>query len=82
MNKKHAKGTRTIIDLIESQIIKDVMEAEFQIAEEQCIELKWSCFLGQVSGFAKMHRFSDHAAFRISAWSKYAAFGVRLSRAL
>ena len=44
--------------------------------------MKWSCFLGQVSGFAKMHRVSVHAAFRISAWVKYAVSGVRLSSAV
>lgn len=33
MNDKHAKGTRTIIDTINSQILKDIVEAEFQILE-------------------------------------------------
>ena len=44
--------------------------------------LKWSCFFGQVCGLAKMYLFYVHAAFRISACSKYAASGVRLSRAV
>ncbi|WP_147434173.1 hypothetical protein, partial [Roseinatronobacter ekhonensis] len=43
--------------------------------------LKWSCFLGQVCGLSKMHQIYVHAAFRISACSKYAASGVRLSSA-
>ena len=44
--------------------------------------VKWSCFLGQVCGLAKMHLVSVHAAFSISAWPKYAVSGVRLSRAV
>ena len=44
--------------------------------------LKWSCFLGQVCGLAKVHLVYVHAAFRISAWVKYAMSGVRLSRAV
>ena len=44
--------------------------------------LKWSCFLGQVCGLAKMHLVYVHAAFRVSLCSKYAASGVRLSRAV
>ena len=45
-------------------------------------EMKWSCFLGQVCGLAKMHLVCVHAAFRVSAWPKYAMSGVRLSRAV
>jgi len=45
-------------------------------------KLKWSCILGQFCGSAKMHRVCNHAAFRISALSKYAASGVRLSSAV
>ena len=45
-------------------------------------QVKWSCFLGQVCGFAKMHLVYVHAAFRVSLWPKYAASGVRLSRAV
>jgi hypothetical protein len=45
-------------------------------------QLKWSCFLGQVCGLAKMHLVCVHAAFRISAWVKYAVSGVRLSSAV
>jgi len=45
-------------------------------------ELKWSCFLGQVCGLAKMHLVCVHAAFCISAWVKYAVSGVRLSSAV
>ncbi len=44
--------------------------------------MKWSYFLGQVFGSAKMHLVCVHAAFRISAWVKYAVSGVRLSRAV
>ncbi len=44
--------------------------------------LKWSYFLGQVCGLAKMHLVYVHAAFRVSPWLKYAASGVRLSRAV
>ena len=44
--------------------------------------LKWSCFSGQVYGSAKMHLVYVHAAFRVSACWKYAASGVRLSRAV
>jgi hypothetical protein len=44
--------------------------------------LKWFCFLGQVCGLAKMYQVSVHAAFRISAWVKYAMSCVRLSRAV
>ena len=45
-------------------------------------QMKWSCFLGQVCGLAKMHLVCVHAAFRISAWVKYAVSGVRLSSAV
>jgi hypothetical protein len=45
-------------------------------------DVKWSCFLGQFYGFAKMHLVYVHAAFRVSLCSKYAASGVRLSRAV
>ena len=45
-------------------------------------KLKWSCFLGQFCGFAKMHQVCIHAAFRASVWMKYAMSGVRLSRAV
>lgn len=44
--------------------------------------VKRSCFLGQVCGSAKMHLVCVHAAFRISAWVKYAVSGVRLSSAV
>ena len=44
--------------------------------------VKWSCFLGQVCGLAKMYPVSVHAAFRVSAWPKYAMSGMRLSRAV
>jgi hypothetical protein len=44
--------------------------------------LKCSCFLGQFCGLAKMHLVSVYAAFRVSAWPKYAMSGVRLSRAV
>ena len=44
--------------------------------------MKWSCFLGQFCGLAKMHQVGFHAAVRISAWLKYAASGVRLSSAV
>ena len=44
--------------------------------------LKWSCFLGQVCGLAKMYQVSVHPAFRISTWTKYAASGVLLSSAV
>ena len=44
--------------------------------------VKWSYFLGQLCGFAKVHLVYVHAAFRIFTWSKYAAFGVRLSSAV
>ena len=45
-------------------------------------QVKWSCFLGQVCGLAKMHLLCFHAAFRVSALPKYAMSGVRLSRAV
>jgi hypothetical protein len=38
--------------------------------------------LGQFCGLAKTHLISVHAAFRVSAWPKYAMSGVRLSRAV
>ena len=44
--------------------------------------LKWSCFLGQVCGLAKMYQVFVHAAFRIFTWTKYAASGVLLSSAV
>jgi putative transposase len=44
--------------------------------------MKWSCFLGQVCGFAKMYLFSVHAAFCINASPKYTLSGVRLSSAV
>ena len=43
--------------------------------------VKWSCFLGQVCGLAKMYQVFVHAAFRIFTWTKYAASGVLLSSA-
>jgi len=49
---------------------------------DQLAGLKWSCFLEQVCGLAKMDQVSSHAAFRVSAWSKYAASGVFLSSAV
>ena len=51
-------------------------------ALEVVLDLKWSCFLGQFCGLAKMHLVSVHAAFRVSALPKYAMSGVRLSRAV
>jgi hypothetical protein len=55
-------------------------------AENDCVlsvvAMKWSCFLGQVCGLAKMHLVCVHAAFRVSALPKYAMSGVRLSRAV
>jgi hypothetical protein len=45
-------------------------------------QLKWSYFLGQFCGLAKMQLLCVDAAFRISAWPKYAMSGVRLSRAV
>ncbi|MGJ8590293.1 MAG: hypothetical protein ACSHXW_19500, partial [Yoonia sp.] len=44
--------------------------------------LKWSCFLGQVCGLAKVHLVCVHAAFRVSVLTKYAMSGARLSRAV
>jgi len=44
--------------------------------------VKWSCFLGQVCGLSKVHLVSVHAAFRVSALTKYAMADVRLSRAV
>jgi len=54
---------------------------EFSV-EVVSLRVKWSCFLGQFCGSAKMHLVYVHAAFRISAWVKYAVSGVRLSRAV
>ena len=51
-------------------------------AEMSMQNVKWSCFLGQVCGLAKMHLVSVHAALRVSALPKYAMSGVRLSRAV
>ena len=60
------------------------MKVEHQKADNAlCLGyLKWSCFLGQVCGLAKMHLVCVHAAFRVSAFPKYAMSGVRLSRAV
>jgi len=44
--------------------------------------MKWSYYFGQFCGLSKMHLVCVHAAFRISAWPKYAMSGVRLSRAV
>ena len=52
------------------------------IIGEVQVDLKWSGFLGQVCGLAKMHRVCVHAAFRVSACWKYALSGVLLSRAV
>ena len=55
------------------------------LLHERGIEIshvRWSGFLGQVCGLAKMLLICIHAAFRISAWVEYAVSGVRLSRAL
>jgi len=46
------------------------------------LDLKWSCFFGQVRGLVKMHQVDFHAAFSASVWPKYAVSGVRLSRAV
>jgi hypothetical protein len=46
------------------------------------VDVKWSCFLGQACGLAKVHLVCVHAAFRLFAWVKYAVSGVRLSRAV
>ena len=45
-------------------------------------QIKWFHFLGQVCGLSKMHRVYVHVAFGVSLWWKYAASGVRLSRAV
>jgi hypothetical protein len=45
-------------------------------------QVKWSGFLGQFCGLAKVHLVCVHAAFRISVWVKYAVSGVRLSSAV
>jgi hypothetical protein len=52
------------------------------VIDEILRTVKWSGFLGQFCGLAKMHLVCVHAAFRISAWPKYAMSGVRLSRAV
>jgi hypothetical protein len=44
--------------------------------------MKRSYYLGQFCGLSKMHLVCVHAAFRISAWPKYAMSGVRSSRAV
>ena len=46
---------------------------ETVIAEAECglRAVKWSCFLGQFCGLSKMHLVCVHAAFSVSAWSKY-----------
>ena len=67
--------------LWEHDVIEDLELREIE-RSFLCPELKWSCFLGQVCGLAKMHQVSVHAAFRVSALPKYSASGVRLSRAV
>jgi len=49
---------------------------------ENTNKLKWSYFLGQFCGLAKMHQIYVRAAFRISASPKYTLSGVRLSSAV
>ena len=60
----------------------NIPAALLKVADRLVDQLKWSCFLGQFCGSAKMHLVYVHAAFRISAWVKYAVSGVRLSRAV
>ena len=65
---------------------KSKVRVRMNFNQTRCLKpiafMKWSCSLGQICGLAKMHRVCGHAAFRISAWSKYAVSGVRLSRAV
>ena len=42
--------------------------------------MKWSCFLEQACGLAKVNLVCVHTAFRISTWVKYAVSGLRISR--
>jgi len=72
--EKHETAKRTLGRVKEVLEHVEVNPADFK--------LKWSCFLGQICGLAKMHLVYVHAAFRVSLWSKYAASGVRLSRAV
>jgi hypothetical protein len=41
--------------------------------------MKWSWFLGQICGLAKMYQVSVYATFRISAWVKYAMSGAKVA---
>jgi hypothetical protein len=61
--------------------LTNLIESQRRCATSVCV-LKWSGFLGQFCGLAKMHLVCVHAAFRVSAWPKYAMSGVRLSRAV
>jgi hypothetical protein len=55
---------------------------EFSATQAFYGRVKWSWFLGQICGLAKMYQVSGYATFCISAWVKYAMSGVRLSRAV
>ena len=67
---------------VEGQDFNGTSKATLYLIRNLSDGVKWSCFLGQVCGLAKMHLVSVHATFRVSLWSKYAASGVRLSRAV
>ena len=85
-----AQDLRVIMGTVLAAAIR-MMDASFgRCPEDDChfqcsdrkVTLKWSYLFGQFCGLAKMHLVSVHAAFRVSAWPKYAMSGVRLSRAV
>ena len=49
---------------------------------EHLFDLKWSCSVGQFSGFAKKYPLVDHAAIFSFSPAKNAWSGVRFSRAV
>jgi rhodanese-related sulfurtransferase len=68
--------------IIKGAIALDIRDKEEHDAGHIAGSLKWSHLFGQFCGLSKMHLVFVHAAFRISAWPKYAMSGVRLSSAV
>lgn len=68
----------------EQEAMRDLIRTRKQAVDAVKVakQLKWSCFLGQVCGLAKMHQVGFHAAFSASVWPRYAVSGGRLSRAV